>query len=93
MREKEIETTSGKTNIRMLWALACRAPYPTNTLQQTAIAAIIPQASGGIRFHHAACVYPWEFNTSFMPEMAKAMTGVGCEVAGARTADHSSLCN
>jgi len=26
MREKEIDTTSGKTNIKMLWALACRAP-------------------------------------------------------------------
>ena len=68
IRKKEMDTTSGKTNIRVRSALACRAPKPTNKLQQMAIAAIIPQAAGGIRFHHAACVYPCEFNTSFMPE-------------------------
>ena len=58
-----------------------------------AIAAISTHAAGGIRFHHAACVYPCELSTSFMPETAKAITCVGCAMAGARTADHSSACN
>ena len=43
-----------------------------------------------MRFHHAAWVYPCEFNTSFMPETARAITGVGCAKAGACTADHIS---
>ncbi len=41
-----------------------------------------------MRFHHAAWVYPCEFNTSFMPETARATTGVGCATAGACTSDH-----
>jgi hypothetical protein len=51
-----------------------------------AITAIRPQAASGIRFHQEACVYPCEFNTSFMPELAKATTGVGC--AAGRGLDH-----
>jgi hypothetical protein len=43
------------------------------------------QADRGIRFHQAACVHPCEFNSSFMPETAKATTAVGCVAAGAST--------
>src|SRR6185369_2071687 len=49
-----------------------------------------PHAGVGMRFHHAACVYPCEFNTSFMPEIASATSGVGCAVRD-RTADHNSF--
>jgi hypothetical protein len=48
-----------------------------------------PSRKGGIRFHQAACVYPCEFNTPFMPEIARATTGVGCDAARAWTAEHS----
>jgi len=34
----------------------------------------------------AACVYPMEFKTSFMPVTAVVTTGVGCASAGSRTA-------
>ena len=57
------------------------------------MATIRPQAAVGIRFHQAACVYPCEFSTSFMPETTRATTGVGFAAAGTRTADHSSACN
>src|SRR5438046_1088314 len=39
------------------------------------MAAISAHAARGMRFHHAACVYPCEFNTSFMPEITRAATG------------------
>ena len=54
------------------------------------MAIIRPHADGGMRFHHAAWVYPCEFSTSFMPATASAITGVGCAKAGASTADHIS---
>src|SRR5882762_1510792 len=53
-------------------------------LQLTAITAIIPQAATGIRFHQAACVYPCEFSTPFIPETTRATTGVGCASAAGR---------
>ena len=55
-----------------------------------AIAIINPHADVGMRFHHAAWVYPCEFNTSFMPATARAIKGVGCAKAGDCTADHIS---
>ena len=58
-----------------------------------AIATIRAHAAIGIRFHQAACVYPCEFNTSFIPETASPITGVGCASAGTWTADHSSACS
>ena len=70
-----------------------RAPYPINKLQPRAMATINTHAERGMRFHHAACVYPCEFNTSFMPEMARATIGVGWAAAGARAADHSLDCS
>ncbi len=68
-----------------LWSAvrALAAVQPTNRLQHMAIAAIRAHAAPGMRFHQAACVYPCEFNTSFMPETARATIGVGCAVAGA----------
>src|SRR5258705_7421792 len=89
MRENEMDKTSGRIRSRNASALASRARYPTNTLQQMAIATIRAHAAIGMRFHQAACVYPCEFNTSFMPDTAMATRGVGCAAAGAWTADHS----
>src|ERR1017187_4484637 len=54
MRRKDMETTSGSMKSMMPFAL--RAPYPTSTLQQTAMAIIKAHADDGIRFHHAAWV-------------------------------------
>ena len=50
-----------------------------------AIATISPHAAIGIRFHQAACVYPCEFNTSFMPETARAHHG--CRLRRSRSLD------
>ena len=55
------------------------------------MAAIRAHAACGIRFHQAACVYPCEFSTSFIPTTATAEIGVGCAIAGPRTAAHSSF--
>src|SRR5579863_872885 len=93
MRRKEMDTTRGRTNNRPDFGPAVCAPYPINTLQEMAIAIIKVQAAVGIRFHHAACVYPCEFSTSFMPATASAITGDGCATAGFWTADHISFCN
>ena len=49
------------------------------------------QAAVGKRYHQAACVYPCEFNTSFMPETARPTGYVGCFAAAACTTDQSSL--
>jgi len=54
---------------------------------------ISAHAAVGMRFHHAAYVYPCEFNTSFMPEIARASTALGCVAAAGRTADHNSFCS
>ena len=88
IKANEIDTTSGRTRRNMVFASPRRAPYPTNRLQQIAIAAISPQAASGMRFNQAAWVYPLEFKTSFMPVTAVVITGVGCASAGTRTVDH-----
>src|SRR5580658_4919123 len=93
MRRNEMDTTRGSTNNRPDFGPAVCAPYPINRLQETAIDIIKVQAAVGMRFHHAACVYPWEFKTSFMPETARAITGDGCATAGFCTADHISFCS
>jgi len=49
-----------------------------------AIAIISPHAAVGIRFQKAACVYPCEFNTSFMPAMTRAN---GCRLFNRRWLD------
>src|SRR5215469_1531624 len=69
------------------------APYPISKLQQMAMTNINPQAAIGMRFHQAACVYPCEFRTSFIPETARATIAVGCAAASFPTADHNSLCS
>src|SRR5580765_5003576 len=86
--QNAMDTANGR--IRNIRASLRRAPYPISKLQQKAIVTINPHAGVGMRFHHAACVYPCEFNTSFMPEMARATSGVGCAVRD-RTADHNSF--
>jgi len=50
-----------------------------------AIATIRLHAAIGIRFHQAACVYPCEFSTSFMPETIIPTINVGCAAAGPLT--------
>ena len=47
------------------------------------VAPIKPHAAIGMRFHQAACVYPCEFNTSFIPQTTRATMGVGSATAGA----------
>jgi hypothetical protein len=59
---------------------------PRSRLEKTAISSIMVHAALGIRFSQAAWVNPCEFRTSFMPETARAVTGVACAVA-ARTTD------
>src|SRR4029077_19938983 len=87
IRKNAMDTVAGTIrNIRR--SVRC-APYPISKLQQTAMAAISAQAAIGMRFHHAACVYPCEFSTSFMPETTRARGGVGCAAAPGKTADHS----
>ena len=91
IKKKAMDTAIGKIrNIRrpVRWA-----PYPISKLQQMAMTNINPQASIGMRFHHAACVYPCEFRTSFIPETARATIAVGCAAACVPTADHSALCS
>src|SRR5208282_5161756 len=90
MRKNEIETARGRTRNKYL---PVRTPYPINMLQKMAIAIIRPHAAPGIRFHQANCVYPCEFSTSFMPETARAMIGVGWTAARAWTVDHNSACS
>ena len=84
-----MDTATGR--IRNMRQSVRRAPYPISTLQQTAIATINVHAARGTRFPHAACVYPCEFNTSFIPETASATTGVG-SAAAARTVVHKRFC-
>src|SRR5271156_4468442 len=83
----EIDTSKGRTSKRSecdLWA-----PYPANRLQNRAINSIRAQADGGMRFFQAASVYPCEFSTSFIPETARVVNGVGPAEAGTLTAGQS----
>ena len=69
-----MDTSKGTTSNRSergLWA-----PYPANRLQKRAINNIRAQAATGIRFFHAASVYPCELSTSFIPETARVVNGV-----------------
>ena len=91
IKANEIDTTSGRTRKQLAFASPRRAPYPTNRLQQIAIAVMRPQVAIGMRFNQAACVYPLEFKTSFMPVTTVVSTGVGCAAAGTRTVDHRSF--
>jgi hypothetical protein len=91
IRKNEIDTISVRTRNTTEPASVRWILKPISRLQQRAIASIKAHAATGIRFHHAACVYPCEFNTSFMPETTSAAKGVGCEAAGRRTVDHSSI--
>ncbi len=88
-----MEVKRGRIRSNLVSNLTPRELYQTNRFLPTAIAIIRPHAAIGIRFHQEAWVYPCELNTSFMPETARATTGVGCTLAGSRTADHNSLCS
>src|SRR5262249_14321018 len=68
------------------------SPNPISKLANTAIAYISAQAPNGILFHHAACAYPSEFNTSFIPDTTSARIGVGCAFAVAEAAVQRSSC-
>jgi hypothetical protein len=61
-------------------------------LQKIEIMIKSAQAPIGIRFHQAACVYPWEFNTSFMPPRMKVAIGGGNATTDVEAADHISVC-
>src|ERR1700722_6911031 len=93
MRKNEIDTISVMTRNTTNSAPLRRMQKPMRRLQQRAMANIRNHAEGGIRFHHAACVYPCEFNTSFIPETVNAVSGVGCKLADFSTVDHSSACS
>jgi hypothetical protein len=85
-----MDTTSGRTRRNRAPDFVLRQPKPTSKLPHMAIAVIKTQAANGIRFHQAACVYPCEFNTSFIPNIARTTMGGGCAPVGARTIDHNS---
>src|SRR5277367_100786 len=91
MRKSEMDRAIGK--IRKSQGLLPYARQPVKRLQKMEIAITRVHAATGIRFHHAACVYPCEFNTSFMPATMRAATGVGCAAAGVSTADHIWVCS
>src|SRR5579872_4671490 len=91
IRKNAMDTATGA--IRNRGRFVRCATYPINKLQLMATAAISTHAAMGIRFHHAACVYPCEFNTSFIPETARATVGVICAPALGRAVDHNSFCN
>ena len=57
IKKNAMDTTIGTTSSVRQSASMCAVSL-INKLQLTAIAAIIPQAATGIRFHQAACVYP-----------------------------------
>ena len=78
IKKKEMDTTRGITKNKMGLAFIRREPYPINRLQQMLMAAIRAQAGRGIRFHQAACVYPCEFSTSFIPERISEDNMLGC---------------
>jgi|SRR5689334_15870857 len=50
---------------------------PSSAFAKPAIGIIQAHPSAGMRFNQAACVYPCELSTSFMPETASATTGLG----------------
>src|SRR6476661_10872520 len=79
IRKKDTDSASGNTK-RRTGPVRCEL-YPTNRLPQIAKKPIRAQAGGGIRFHHAACVYACEFNVSFMASTASAVTAVGRAIA------------
>src|SRR4029078_8847273 len=87
IRKNAMDTATG--TMRKMRRSVRRAPYPIRKLQQKEIATIRTHAAIGMRFHHAACVYPCEFSTSFMPETTRASGGVGCAAAPGSTEDHS----
>src|SRR5215472_2433144 len=91
IKKNAMDTAIGK--IRKIRRPVRWAPYPIRKLQQTAMTNINPQAGIGMRFHHAACVYPCEFRTSFIPETRRAKTAVGCILVPGLTADHNSFCS
>jgi hypothetical protein len=75
MRKSETERKIGK--IRRKNALFPGASYPIRRVQKIEIMIKSIHASIGIRFLQAASVYPWEFNTSFMPPRTKVAIGDG----------------
>src|SRR5580698_8133857 len=93
MRKNEIDTIRVITRNTMNSAPLRRMQKPIRRLQQRAMLSIRDHAEGGIRFHHAACVYPCEFNTSFIPETASAVRGDGCKLADLSTVVHNSACS
>src|SRR5580704_10278415 len=93
IKKNEMDTTRGVTTKRIGLDSIRREPYPINRLQQIPMAAIRAQAAVGIRFHQAACVYPCELSTSFIPESMSDASGFGCASAGPRTADHRFVCS
>ena len=91
--KNDIATTSGSTSSKPGFRLGVARAVADQQVAADGDRPISPHAACGIRFHHAAWVYPCEFSTSFMPATASAITGVGCATAGALTADHSSVCS
>ena len=61
---------AGRMNNRPALTRVPRMPYPNIALPHMAIANSNAQADVGIRFNHAACAYPSEFKTSFIPATA-----------------------
>jgi len=88
MRKNAIDAITGKTKSANMPVL--RSRYPIRKLEKIAINPIRAHAATGMRFNHAACVNPCELKTSFIPEAARAATGVDCAIA-ARTTDAQKL--
>jgi hypothetical protein len=80
---KEIDTTSGTTSDRMPSSLGLRVPVTKQQITAEGNCRHQTPSAIGIRFHQAACVYPSEFDTSFMPVTTRVTIGVGCADAGA----------
>src|SRR5215469_18750732 len=86
IRKRDTERAIGR--IKRTEALLLCSPKPTSMLQKTATKINSIHAAVGMRFHQLAWVYPWEFNTSFMPESTTAATGVGSAATGRLTLAH-----